>query len=101
MSISCKNDDSDITETLTEKTDKTGEKTDEKNGKIINGEASKELPVVSVPGFYSAAEAYFSPDGKSLIFNAKLKKEDEGFSTFTVKTDGSDRIQINDIGDDA
>ena len=64
-------------------------------------EMPKEMPVVKVPGFYSAAEAYFSPDGKSLIFNAKLTKEDEGFDTFTVNLDGSNRKLINGKGDDA
>jgi Tol biopolymer transport system component len=62
--------------------------------------ANAELPVVLVPGVSNAAEAYFSPDGKSLIFNAKLDG-DTLFQTYTSKLDGSDLTRINDRGHDA
>lgn len=63
-------------------------------------ESGKELPMKMVPGFYSGAEAYFSPDGKKLIFNAKVKKDDE-YHVYTVSLDGADKRLINDKGDDA
>ncbi len=59
-----------------------------------------ELPVTLVPNISNAAEAYFSPDGKSLIFNAKLEG-DTLFQTYTAKLDGSNLTRINDRGHDA
>jgi Tol biopolymer transport system component len=63
-------------------------------------ESAKELPTKIVPGFYSGAEAYFSPDGKKLIFNAHVKKQDN-FHVYTVNLDGTDKRLINDKGADA
>jgi Tol biopolymer transport system component len=64
-------------------------------------ESAKELPVKMVPGFYSGAESYFSPDGKKLIFNAKVNKDDKEFHVYTVNIDGTDKRLINDKGEDA
>jgi TolB protein len=59
-----------------------------------------ELPVARIPHPGEAAEAYFSPDGQSLICNAKLDG-DEAHQVYTMKLDGSDIRRINDQGDDA
>ncbi len=68
--------------------------------KSTGNDKSKELPAKLVPGFYSGAEAYFSPDGKKLIFNARKKKDDE-YHVYTVNIDGTDMLRINDKGADA
>ena len=60
----------------------------------------RELPVQLVPNLGNAAESYFSPDGKSLICNAK-REGDQVFHTYTVALDGSDIVKINDLGADA
>jgi Tol biopolymer transport system component len=59
-----------------------------------------EIPAqrLSLPG--DAAEAYFSPDSKSLIFNGKMKG-DKDFQVYTVGVDGKDLLRINDRGSDA
>lgn len=54
-----------------------------------------------VPGFYSAAEAYFSPDGRSLVFNARRTEDDEEFHVYTSRLDGSGVRLINGRGADA
>ncbi|MFC1481690.1 TolB family protein [Candidatus Neomarinimicrobiota bacterium] len=59
-----------------------------------------ELPATLVPGITNAAEAYFSPDGQSLIFNAKLEG-DTLYQTYTSRLDGSELTRINDRGHDA
>lgn len=59
-----------------------------------------ELKVWKVPNIGEAAEAYFSPDDKSLICNAKL----EGDSTHyvcTLNIDGTHILKINNKGQDA
>ncbi len=62
---------------------------------------SIELPVKKVPGFYSAAEAYFSPDGCSLVFNARRHESEKDYHVFTTRLDGSEIRCINDRGVDA
>ncbi|MCP3956442.1 MAG: hypothetical protein GY719_01175 [bacterium] len=59
-----------------------------------------ELPVKRVPNLGEAAEAYFSPDGASLIGNAKLEG-DEHHQVYTWNLDGTDIRRINDTGADA
>ncbi len=59
-----------------------------------------ELPVLRIRHPGSAAEAYFSPDGKSLICNAKLKGDD-AYHVYTMNLDGTDLRRINDRGKDA
>ena len=62
--------------------------------------SGRELPVQPVPNLGNAAESYFSPDGKSLICNAK-REGDQVFHTYTVTLDGRDILKINDLGADA
>lgn len=66
----------------------------------LRGEEGKELPVKRVPGLGEAAEFYFSPDGKSLIGDAK-REGDEAYHVYTVRLDGSEVRRINDKGEDA
>ncbi len=63
--------------------------------------ASVELTAVKVPGFYSAAEAYFSPDGRHLIMNARLDEGEEEYHVYTTDLAGTEILRINDKGDDA
>jgi Tol biopolymer transport system component len=65
-----------------------------------NSTAEGELPVAKVPNIGNAAEAYFSPDGRSLICNAK-REGDEGFHTYTLRQNGTRIRRINDLGEDA
>jgi len=60
-----------------------------------------ELPVRVVPGFYSAAESYFSPDGQRLILNARLIEQEVEYHVYTVRLDGTDIRRINSLGADA
>ena len=60
----------------------------------------REPRVWRVPNLGPAAEAYFSPDSKSLIFDAKLA-DDESYHVYTINIDGTDRKRINNIGADA
>ncbi len=60
----------------------------------------KELPVKRVPHLVDAAEAYFSPDGQSLIFNMK-QEDDRAHQVYTARIDGTDLRGINALGRDA
>ena len=60
----------------------------------------KELPVLVIPHPGSAAEAYFSPDGDSLVCNAKLEG-DETYYVYVMSLDGTDVRKINGRGMDA
>lgn len=69
----------------------------------VLGQASdveKKLPITRVPHQGSAAEAYFSPDGKSLICQGKLP-DDDGYHEYTMRLDGTNIRRINDQGVDA
>ncbi len=59
-----------------------------------------DFPIARIPHPGSAAEAYFSPDGKSLICNAKLEHDDV-YQVYTMDLDGTNLRRINDHGDDA
>jgi Tol biopolymer transport system component len=59
-----------------------------------------ELPVARIRHPGEAAEAYFSPDGQSLIGNAKLE-DDATHQVYTMRLDGTDLRRINDQGADA
>ena len=48
----------------------------------------RELKVWKIPGGARAAECYFSPDSKSLIYNARVEG-DKNFRVHTVNIDGS------------
>ncbi len=60
----------------------------------------KELKVWSIPNINEGAEFYFSPDGKSLIGNAKMPG-DPVHQVYTFNIDGTNILRINDKGEDA
>jgi TolB protein len=62
--------------------------------------AATELPVRAIPNLGEAAEFYFSPDGKSLIGNAK-REGDATHHVYTTTLDGMKIVRINDKGEDA
>ncbi len=66
--------------------------------KVKNDE--KELKVWKIPNVVDGAEFYFSPDGQSLIGNAKYE-DDSTHHVYTFRIDGTDIKRINDIGEDA
>ena len=78
------------------------QQTDNKKETATNDEKNKaiELPVVQVKNVANGAESYFSPDGKSLIFNGKMG-DDSSHKVYTVNIDGSNLLRINSKGDDA
>ena len=59
-----------------------------------------ELPIERIPNLGEAAEAYFSPDGKSLVGTAKLEG-DEAHMVYVMSLDGKEIRRINDKGRDA
>ena len=63
-------------------------------------ESTSEMKVWKVPNVEEGAEAYFSPDGKSLIFNGK-QGDDKTHFVYTVNIDGTSLKKINDKGEDA
>jgi TolB protein len=60
----------------------------------------EELKVWKVPNVSEGAECYFSPDGKTLIFNGKMG-DDKNHQVYTVNIDGTNLRRINDKGSDA
>ena len=62
--------------------------------------SGKELPVIKIPIAGEAAEGYFSPDGKSIICNARMA-DDKEFQVYTFNIDGTNVKRINDKGADA
>ncbi|MCF6360439.1 MAG: hypothetical protein L3J29_06715 [Cyclobacteriaceae bacterium] len=67
---------------------------------LVVTEEPSELPITNIPSVTNGAEAYFSPDGKSVIFNGKMGT-DTTHQVYTVNIDGSDLKKINAVGDDA
>ena len=63
-------------------------------------EEGKEFKVWKVPNVSNGAEFYFSPDGKSMIGNAKFEG-DSSHQVYTMKIDGTNLKKINGIGEDA
>jgi len=63
-------------------------------------DAVKELPITRIAHPGEAAEAYFSPDGKYLIGNAKLEG-DQHHMVYMMSLDGQEMRRINDKGQDA
>ena len=61
---------------------------------------SKEFRIWKLPNVDRAAESYFSPDSRSLIFNAKFETDD-AYHTYTIGLEGSGLQKINDLGEDA
>ena len=72
----------------------------QKPSSVVARVAVQELPVHKIPIPGEAAEGYFSPDGKSMICNAKMA-DDKQFQVYTFKLDGTDVRRINDKGADA
>ena len=68
----------------------------------IWGQAQDEekFKIWQVPNIDQGAEFYFSPDGKSMIGNAKLG-DDTVHHVYTFRIDGTDILKINDKGEDA
>src|ERR1700704_1344717 len=62
--------------------------------------AGRELPVHRIPSIGNAAEFYFSPDGRSIIGNARREGDDD-YHVYTLNLDGTGVRRINDRGSDA
>jgi TolB protein len=60
----------------------------------------KEFKVWQIANIEEGAEFYFSPDGKSMIGNAKFG-DDTVHQVYTFNIDGTDILKINDKGEDA
>ena len=73
---------------------------EEAKTETVAAEETKTFNVWKVPNVIEGAEAYFSPDGKSLIFNGKMEN-DENHLVYTVNIDGSNLKRINNKGYDA
>jgi TolB protein len=63
-------------------------------------EEGKELEVWQIPNIEEGAEFYFSPDGQSMVGNAKLG-DDSVYHVYTFKIDGTEILKINGKGEDA
>ncbi|MDR0542048.1 MAG: hypothetical protein LBH19_07515 [Dysgonamonadaceae bacterium] len=61
---------------------------------------SAESLVAQIPNVTAGAEAYFSFDGRLLIYNGK-EEDDSAYQVYTIGIDGSNRKRINNIGEDA
>ena len=66
----------------------------------ISGAQAQELDVRRIPHEGTGAEFYFSPDGKTLIGNAKLEG-DESHHVYTMSVADGEMVKINDNGEDA
>jgi Tol biopolymer transport system component len=61
----------------------------------------EQFKIWRVPNITRGAEAYFSPNGKSLIYNGK-EKGDSSFKVYTININGTNRKRINSaVGADA
>ena len=60
----------------------------------------EEFKIWKIPNVKSGAETYFSPDGKTLIYNGKEDGDTE-YHVYTINIDGTNRKRINDKGSDA
>lgn len=63
-------------------------------------QAAEKFRVWKVPNVPEGAECYFSPDGRSLIFNGKMA-DDKNHQVYTVRLDGTELRRINGRGFDA
>lgn len=59
-----------------------------------------ELPCWKVPNTGDGAEAYFSPDSKTLIYNGK-GEEDSTYLVYTINIDGTNKKRISNKGENA
>ncbi len=73
---------------------------DSKDVQTAETVVNEELPVHMIPNSPEGAEAYFSPDDQSMIFNGKTG-DDEHHMVYTINIDGTGLTQINDRGADA
>ena len=64
------------------------------------GQAAEPFRVWRVPNIPEGAECYFSPDGRSLVFDGKMAG-DANHQVYTVCLDGTGLRRINDRGVDA
>ena len=62
--------------------------------------AVEEFKVWKIPNVTNGAETYFSPDGKTLIYNGK-EAGDSVHYVYTINIDGTNRKKINAKGSDA
>jgi Tol biopolymer transport system component len=71
-------------------------------GSVLPADLSTELAsgIRPVPGFFSAAEAYFSPDGTRIVCNANFEPG-APHHTVTICANGTEPVRINDRGEDA
>lgn len=79
---------------------KSNQQTTSVNNQELDLSNATEMKVWHVPNVEEGAESYFSPDGKSLIFNGKFG-EDENHFVYTINIDGSNLTKINKKGEDA
>ena len=73
---------------------------EKENIETKNNNNNKELKVWKIPNINNGAEFYFSPDGKSMIGNAKFNN-DTTHLVYTMNIDGTNIKNINDKGQDA
>jgi TolB protein len=64
------------------------------------GENKETFKIWKVPNVTNAAECYFSPDSKTLIYNGK-EEGDSDFRVYTIDIDGTSRKLIESKGSDA
>jgi Tol biopolymer transport system component len=67
---------------------------------VVSGVQAGEPDVRRIPHEGSGAEFYFSPDGKTLIGNAKLEGDDAHY-VYLMDIETGDMTRINDRGEDA
>lgn len=60
----------------------------------------EQFRIWKVPNVTNGAECYFSPDGKTLIYDGK-ENGDDNFKVYTINIDGTNRKKINNTGSDA
>jgi TolB protein len=60
----------------------------------------EEFRIWKIPNITNGAECYFSPDGKTIIYNGK-EQDDSTFHVYTINIDGTNRKRINNKGSDA
>jgi TolB protein len=65
-----------------------------------DADKNEELKVWKIPNVDNGAEFYFSPDGKSMIGNAKFG-DDSSHLVYTLDIDGTNIKKINSLGQDA
>ncbi|MEA2936504.1 MAG: TolB protein [Alphaproteobacteria bacterium] len=70
------------------------------DGVLAGDGPDRELPLRRIAYIGNAAEFYFSPDGRSIIGNAK-RDDDAAWHVYTMNIDGTGIRRINDRGEDA